>query len=1533
MTTENTTGLEIAVIGMAGQFPGAIDIHQFWRNLKESVESFTFFSDRELIDAGIDPGKIKDPNYIKSCGGVLEDKEYFDAAFFGYKPTEAEVMDPQTRVFLQCAWHALEDAAYDPGSYKGLIGLYAGSSSNFRWEALTFASGAINALGQFTSSLFTQRDFLCTHVSYNLGLKGPGVYLKTTCSTSLVAVHLACQAILNGECDMALAGGVSIITWEKSGYLYQEGMIISPDGHCRAFDAEAKGTVGGEGVGTVVLKRLEEALEDRDHIYAVVKGTAVNNDGTRKIGYTAPSIDGQAGVIREAHRVADVEPGSITYVETHGTGTPVGDPIEIEALKTAFKTNKKGFCRIGSVKTNIGHLDSAAGIAGFIKTVLALKHRQVPPSLHFNTPNPKIDFDNSPFRVNATLSKWESDGYPLRAGVSSFGIGGTNAHTVLEEWPDSAERIAHSAERKEQLILLSAKTPSALNKMTENLRDYFSNNPVHPVNPQNPVLPDIAYTLQVGRRAFKHRRMLVCSTVEEAVEALSVPGSRKVRTGVTKAEDRPVVFMFSGLGAQYVNMGRDLYEAVPAFREEMDRCFEILEPLVDDDIKEILYPGSFNRSYKININQTEITQLVIFAIEYALAKMLIKWGIKPYTMIGYSFGEYTAACIAGVLSLEDALHLVVQRSRLIRTTRPGAMLSVPLPKEEVNCPPSLSLAIDNGPSCIVSGPEAEAAAFEERMKEKKYLCVRLTASHALHSHMMEPILKEFRETVSRLELHEPRIPYISNVTGDWIKDREAVDPGYWVTHLRETVRFADGVKQLLNHQNAPNWVFLEIGPGYDLCTLLRHHIPPEGPSPPVILNLVDQARCRASENHDDARYLLDRLGRLWLAGGTVDWAQLYTNEKKYRVPLPLYPFEKKRYWLEGDPLKMTAGGPPEKREIRDWFYIPSWKRSVVPAAKEKEGKSTWLLFADETGLGEGLAKRLEQEGHDVIEVRRGASFTKIKEKEYTVNPRDHLDYNTLFNQLEQMGKTPGSIVHCWSVTKDIEEKFEVEEIQDQGFYSLIYLARAAGKQSFKDYMEMFVISNHLHRVTSEEKLCPAKAAVLGAVKVIPKEYFNIGCRSIDIVLPEPGSPGEERLAVQLLSEFSISSPDDVVAYRGDYRWVQVFEPLPMEMGEGIPRLKEKGVYLITGGLGGIGLVLAKHLAEQVHARLILTGRSALPAEKLKKVQDLEEIGAEVLVCSADAADPEQMRTVIAEAGERFGPINGVIHAAGLPDGGVIPLRTRDTIEPVLVPKVQGTLVLDRVLKEKQVKLDFFILCSSISAVIGLFGQVAYCAANAFLDAFAYQKTHEEGVFTVSIDWDFWKEVGMGVDTVRQLKENRNISDADALLKYGILPDEGMKVFDRILAGAYPQVIVSTWDFFSRVQVGGVFDDADTGAAAPREMHPRPELTTEYEPPETNFEKTFADILQQSFGFQQVGIHDNFFEFGITSLDMIHINNVLKKTIEKDIPIVVMFEYPTIFSLEQYLGQSEAGAQPEDLDEVEDLLHQSIDAFRTLDSGE
>lgn len=890
----NTNGLEIAVIGMAGRFPGAKNIEEYWNNLQNGIESISFFSDEELESLNVDPELLKNPNYVNVKGGELEDKEFFDPGFFGYSPKEAEVLNPQTRVLLECAWHALESAGYDSGNHNSLIGLYAGAGTSLYWEYVTLQSGKCNALGYFASKHLYSKDFLTTQIAYKLNLKGPAFSVQTACSTSLVAIHLACQGLLNGECDVALAGGIEISAQEKNGYIFQEGMINSPDGHCRAFDARAKGTVSGEGAGVVLLKPLDDALNDNDYIYAIIKGTAINNDGLRKVGYTAPSIEGQADAIRTAQQMAQVEPESISYIEAHGTATELGDPVEIEALKLAFNTSRKNYCSIGSVKTNIGHLDAAAGVAGFIKTVLALNHQQLPPSLHYKTPNPRIDFKNSPFYVIDRLKEWDTNGYPRRAGVSSFGIGGTNAHVILEEWQGNnvKEREKADSNRKEyQILPLSAKTPAALDRITENLNRYLKEN-------NDISLADAAYTLAVKRKKLECKRIVVCKDRTSATQTLSDLDSRKVHTLLSKNEERQGVFMFAGLGSQYVNMGRELYDKEPRFRDHMDRCFRILEPMTPFDVREILYPPGENET-NVNdprIREFEIAQLVIFCFEYALASLIIEWGITPAAMIGYSFGEFVAAAIAGVYSLEDVLKLIVSRGKLIGTLPGGAMMSVPMTRDELEplLGDALSIAIDNGPTCIVAGKREDVGTLEEQLKEKKIICFPMGASNAIHTSMMDPVLPEIEHIAASIPVNPPQIPYISNLTGKWQNHDSVAKPSYWARHMVETVRFCEGIKELLKKENP---LFIEIGPGRDLSALVGRYF--DSHADRHTINLVRPAEQRASDYY----YLLNKIGRLWLLGQPIDWQAYYTGQTRHRIPLPVYPFEKQRFWIDFDPMK------------------------------------------------------------------------------------------------------------------------------------------------------------------------------------------------------------------------------------------------------------------------------------------------------------------------------------------------------------------------------------------------------------------------------------------------------------------------------------------------------------------------------------------------------------------------------------------------------------------------------------------------------
>ncbi len=880
----------IAIVGLAGRFPGANTVGKFWVNLVSGVESVSRFSGSEIeCDHAQRSSLSNDPRYIMARP-VLDDVELFDAVFFGVTPKEAELMDPQHRIFLECAWNALEDAGYDSTRYSGKIGVFGGQSLNTYLLAnlctnrdfITELVGEYQ-VGGYSTVLGNDKDYLATRVSYKLNLQGPSLTIQSACSTSLVAVVKACQSLLLYECDMALAGGVSITFPQKRGYLYQEGGMVSADGRCRTFDASASGTIFGSGAGTVLLKRLDEALHDGDHIYAVIKGSAINNDGSQKVGYTAPSIDQQADVIATAQAVANIDPETISYIETHGTGTPMGDPIEVAALTKAFRiaTDKNGFCGLGSVKTNIGHLEVASGVVGLIKTALAFDNELIPATINFETPNPDLDLENSPFFVVDKPIDWKRNGQPRRAGVSSFGVGGTNAHVVLEEAPE----VITTASRHQQLLVLSAKTEAALEKAIDQLADFLISNP-------EIRLEDVAYTLKLGRREFEHRAMITCSDVNDAGQALIARDAKRLKKAKHGLDQRKIFFVFPGQGTQQVNMARGIYDAEPEFREQVDLCAEILKPKLGLDIRDILFPDAENLSEANDrLNQTAITQPAIFIIEYALAKLWEQWGIRPDAMIGHSVGEYTAACLSGVLSLEDSLTLLAERGRLSEDLEGGSMLAVRLPKEDLEkyLGTGLSIASINTPnSCVLSGPKNRIAELHQELEKDGTASMLLQTSHAFHSEMVEPILPRFVDLVNGVQLNAPQIPYVSTLTGRWITESEAKSSDYWSRHFRETVLFAAGIEELNKESSA---IFIEVGPGCTLGRLVRQLSKKSGHI--SLSTLGDKAEVVL-----DQQSLIEALGQLWINGVDIDWEKYYKNERRVRVSLPTYPFERKKFWVE-----------------------------------------------------------------------------------------------------------------------------------------------------------------------------------------------------------------------------------------------------------------------------------------------------------------------------------------------------------------------------------------------------------------------------------------------------------------------------------------------------------------------------------------------------------------------------------------------------------------------------------------------------------
>jgi len=1375
---------DIAIVGIGLRFPGARTPDTFWENLCDGVESVTFHDEKSLLAAGVSAKALANPHYIRA-GVVLEGMDEFDPEFFGLGPKEGAIMDPQHRQFLSASWEALEDAGHPPETFDGSIGVFAGCgmAAYFPFNVLT-NEDLLASQGFFLlRHTGNDKDFLSTRLSYALNLTGPSMSVQTACSTSLVATHIACQSLLNFECDLALAGGVTVDIPHGRGYFFKEGEILSPDGHCRPFDHRARGTIFGSGAGVVVLRRLEDALEGGDRIYAVVKGSAINNDGSGKVSYLAPSVDGQAAAVVEALEVAGLDADAISYVECHGTGTAVGDPIEVTALTRAFRetTEDQGYCALASLKSNIGHLDTAAGIASLIKVSLSLYHEKIPASLNYEKPNPAIDFSASPFYVNDKLRDWPRSDTPRRAGINSLGVGGTNAHLILEEAPQPRESLANKGEW--HVMHLSARSRSTLDQTCNRLAAFFRTNPQ--VN-----LADVAQTLRIGRHAFEHRRVFACQEPEEAAELLEKRDPRRLFTHQAGPSEAPVVFLLPGGGVQYADMSAGLYKTERTFREWVDRGLKHLSTLVKEDLRSLLYPvPEAKEEAEEKLKRPSLQLPLLFLVEYALAKLWQERGVEPEALLGHSLGENTAGCLAEVFSFEDGLGLVALRGRLFETLPTGGMLSIAISVAALEplLPPGLDLAVVNGAeAAVVSGPVEPlnqfAAVLEEREIEFRHIPITVAA----HSRMLDSILAEFGAYLRKIRLLPPKIPILSNRSGTWLTESEATDPDYWVGHLRQTVRFDKCLDTLLAREGK---ILLEVGPGQVLSSLARGHAGSK-----QARGFIPSLRHRDDPIADNV-YFLTSYGRLWACGNPSN-----TEEApRHHISLPTYPFSERSYWIEPVAPKVSAAPEPELKRLDrdDWFYVPEWKQTSSTSGGT-DALETWLVFQDEIGIGKRLIERLTQAGHQVVSVKEGDSFRQDSDKSYVLSPeKGDPQYASLIRELVNNGLAPTRVLHLWGLTGD--ESFRpgssfFHRNQERGFYSLFFLAKALAEESPSTDIHYIIMANGLFQLEHEGVIYPEKATILGPSKVIPREFPGATCVVADVQAPAirtdllgrkklPAIP--DQLINDLYGELKAKPWNACLLLRDKHRYLRSYRKwTPKDASEATP-LRAGGTYLITGGLGGLGMALATYLAKSHSANLVLVGRTQWPAREdweawltghaaenrvcvgIRQVKELESMGGQVLVQTADVTDLEGMGAVVAKSRAHFGEIHGVFHVAGLIEDAPIQVKNQSVIEAVFGPKLHGTLVLDQLFSS--IKLDFIVLYSSTSTVASLAGQVDYVAANEFLNAYARGKNGRRGKARVlSVAWGPWNEVGMASNLLDKMQRGAGATPQPSSIDHPIL---------------------------------------------------------------------------------------------------------------------------------------------------------------------
>lgn len=1443
----------LAVVGMAVAVPRARTLEQLWQHFEQGVCCVDTWEAADSDPAGDLDSMLLQHGKQVLAGGIIDNPALFDAEYFGMSRLDAELLDPQQRVFLEVAHEALENAASPPASRKA-TGVFAGCaiSSYLHYNVLP-RRDVVERVGAYPITLSNDKDFLATRVSYKLGLGGPSMSVQTACSSSLVAIHVAAQSLLAGECDTALAGGVSIRIPQRRGYLYQPDGVLSPDGHCRPFDQRAGGFVPGNGAVVVVLRRLEDALADRDPIRAILRASAVNNDGASRLSFTAPSVEGQVRVLSEALATAGLDPGDVTLIETHGTATALGDPVEFTAIKQVYGASDVP-CFIGAAKANMGHLDTAAGALGFVKTVLALERGVVPPVVNFEAPNPGLEIDGTRFRIPTEALPWSHQNGPRRAAVTSLGLGGTNAHAVLEEAPPVERRVEPARAR---VFPVSAKDPEALQARRVDVAAALT-------NADAAGAASLSYALATGTTLHPFRLAAGAALGDDATAALmraAVP-SRPARS----PDGLRIAMAFPGGGAQHPAMIRGLAASHRAFAEELDAAVALVQPLGVADLVAAIAGELPNADAMLR--RPAIGLPALFCVQLALARLLMRWGVTPWAVIGHSAGEYVAACIAGILEPRDAARLVVARARRFDEAPAGAMLSIGLGVEEVMARipagSALEISVVNGPhDTVVGGPTAAIAAFAATFGDE-VRCRRVPIDVAAHTSLVAPIAEHLQDLAREMRFSAPRIPCISNVTGTWMT-AENLEPGYWGAHLRQQVRFGAGLATLLAD---PDLVVVDMGPSQTMALLIEHSGAQTKET--VVVPLLP----RPESTLAPATVLSEAVGRLWAEGAGVDWEAFFEGESVRRVAVPPHPLRRQSYWIEPPLHTPQAGG----RSADKWLYVPVLEPASDVGVCDEPGR--WVICDDGSPLAAALIVGLRERRMTVVTVTPAARFEQTGASSFTLPWDDERAFLTLLEQLGDGEPVAGLVLLRTRGSGSFAERDP----------TLIYhettaLARAIGQAGTHAPPRLLVVTRGSRRTSAAAAAAPELAVAAAVAKVLNNENPDLTCQAIEV---DPDEPDER--AVPVLLDHIQRRPGQHLVIRAGKAWTEGFRRSASSLRE--PPLPTGGVWVITGGLGAIGRTLAVHLAARSRARLVLVGRHPLPArdqwdvlegegrERLEAVAAITDAGGECEVVVGDIADPEVARAAFLVARERFGPVYGVIHAAGVPSGGIIQLRDREAADAVLAPKIGGVRALASAMPEG---VEVFVLCSALDAVLGTLGQGEHCAANAYLDALA--GTDELGAKrVVSIGWYAWRDIGQAAraEVPEHLRDWR-----EQMLAGALTAEEGCRVFDEVLSGDESRVIVSVADI-DRMQhaVADLLKRMPTSSRDRRPQAPSAALRT---PTERRVAELWTEVLKAG----ALGPHDDFFVHGGHSLAAMQLLSRMRETFSVTLRLQDLLSRPTL----------------------------------------